>query len=98
MSKRKLSPAKRRLLIEMADTRTVILIQPHPRLWAGLRYSVTSFPMRRLRTTMVAELIHDGYIEANTRGQLVLTLKGTLIASILEHTIKTREELKCLRS
>jgi hypothetical protein len=68
----------------MAKDSRVILLQKHPRLWMGLRYSINSFPMRTLGGTMVAKLAQLGYLKLDRRGYYVLSTKGLLEASITD--------------
>lgn len=77
-----LTKAQHRLIWEMAKDRRVILIQRHPRMWCGLRYSLNSFPIRTLHSTMVAALAEKGYLTLGRRGYYTLTTKAQLAASL----------------
>lgn len=60
------------LLIQRAEGRTV-----------RLRYTINSFPMRRIDSLIVARLARSGYLTASPRGYYELTLKGALTASLI---------------
>ncbi len=79
---KKLTRAQRALLLEMADSKRVILIMKHSKEWMGLKYSINSFPIRQLRADMVARLARLGYLQINKRGFYELTISGMLEASL----------------
>jgi len=78
----KLTRHQRALVLEMAEGGRKILIMKHPQEWMGLRYSINSFPMRRLNADMVARLARLGYLQTNRRGFYELTVTGMLEASL----------------
>jgi hypothetical protein len=77
----KLSPGQRRLLLQMAAEKYVILIQRYPDR-AKLRYTVNSFPMRQLSAVMVAKLARRGLLQLSRRGYYELTTRGMLVATL----------------
>lgn len=89
MGVHRLTDAQRRLLWEMAKDRRVILVQQHPRLWCGLRYSLNSFPIRTIHATMVATLAKKGYLTLGRRGYYILTTKAQLEASLKDRRRRT---------
>ncbi len=84
-----MTSAMRKLCHEMAKDERVILIQKHPRITMGIRYSINAFPIRNLRGSMVASLARGGYLTLNRRGYYILTAKGQLVASLKEERKRT---------
>jgi len=79
---KRLTRSQQRLLMEMADTKRVILVQRYNQQTTKLRFSINAFPIRTIRAKTIAQLTRRGYLELNKRGYFVLTTKGMLIASL----------------
>lgn len=79
----------RKVMREMAKDQRVILIQKHPRITMGVRYSINSFPVRNLRPSLVTTMARRGFISLSRRGFYLLTNRGQLVASLTEERARS---------